>query len=74
MWIVDIEFGRIGSHGRQLRRVFTSQPAARAYVGTRLRQRAGAPALIGVAYRCVWASIGAMELLDAARTEMCALV
>ncbi len=63
MWVVDVEFGRIGSRGRQLRHVFTDQTAARAYVGKGLRRRATAPARIGVAYRCVHASIGAAELL-----------
>ena len=33
MWIVDVEFGRIGSRGRRLRRVFTDQPTAHAYMG-----------------------------------------
>jgi predicted DNA-binding WGR domain protein len=63
MWIVDIEFGRIGTRGRQLRRVFPSQPAARAYLGIGLRRRATAPARIGVTYRCVHTSLGVEELL-----------
>jgi predicted DNA-binding WGR domain protein len=76
MWIVDIEFGRIGSNGRQLRHVFSSQPAAQAFMGRGLCRRATAPVRIGVAYRCVRASAEAHELLgkvgiDASATTSC---
>jgi predicted DNA-binding WGR domain protein len=64
MWTVDIEYGRIGSSGRQLRHVFASQPAAQAFMGRGLRRRSTAPARIGVAYRCLRASVEARELLD----------
>ena len=63
MWIVDIEFGRIGSTGRRLRQVFADQPAAQAYMRRGLRRRATAPARIGVAYRCMRSSVEARELL-----------
>jgi predicted DNA-binding WGR domain protein len=52
-WTVDTEFGRIGSSGRQLRHVFASQSAARAFLGRGLRRRATAPVRIGVLYRCL---------------------
>ena len=64
MWIVDVEFGRIGSNGRHLRHVFPNQPAAQACVGRALRRRATAPARIGAAYRCVRSSIEARALLS----------
>jgi hypothetical protein len=64
MWIVDTEFGRIGSRGRQLRHVFPSYSAAQAFIGRGLRRRATAPVRIGVAYRCVRSSVEAHELMD----------
>lgn len=64
MWVVDIEFGRIGSIGHRLRHVFLDQAAAQAYVGRGLRRRATAPARIGVAYRCVRSSIETRNLLS----------
>jgi hypothetical protein len=64
MWIVDIEFGRIGSTERRLRQVFPDQPAARAYMRRGLRRRATAPARIGVAYWCMRSSVEASELLS----------
>jgi predicted DNA-binding WGR domain protein len=63
MWVVDVAFGRIGSRGRTIRHVFASQRAAHTYVGTRLRRRRTALARIGVAYRCVSASIEAAKML-----------
>jgi hypothetical protein len=64
MWVVDVEFGRIGSTGRRLRHVFLDLPAAQAYVGRGLRRRATAPARIGAAYRCVRSSVEARGLLS----------
>jgi hypothetical protein len=64
MWIVEVAFGRIGSHGRRLRYVFASEPAARVFVDRRLRRRATAPARIGVAYRWVRSSSEAREWLN----------
>lgn len=64
MWLVDIEFGRIGSKCRRLRHAFSDEPAAQAYVGQALRRRATAPARIGVAYRCVHSSRGAQGLVS----------
>jgi hypothetical protein len=64
MWTVDTEFGRIGSRGRHLRHVFPSQLAARAFLRRGLQRRATAPVRIGLAYRCVRASVEARELLD----------
>jgi hypothetical protein len=63
MWIVDVEFGRIGSRGRRLRRVFTDQPTAHAYMWRGLRRRATAPARIGIVYRWVRASFDALAML-----------
>ena len=40
MFVVDIEFGRIGTAGRRLRHVFRDHPEAQAYVGRGLRRRA----------------------------------
>jgi hypothetical protein len=70
MWLVDVEFGRIGSQGRRLRRTFFDEPAARAYVGQALRRRATALGRIGVAYRCVQSSRGAQGLVSRAGIEM----
>lgn len=55
-WIADVRFGRIGTRGRSLRRVFSSEPEAQAYMRQGLRRRASAPVRIGVAYRYVEAS------------------
>jgi hypothetical protein len=64
MWIVQVEFGRIGSHGCRLQHVFPDEPAAHVFVGRTLRRRATAPKRIGAAYRWVRASIEAREWLD----------
>ena len=63
MWIVDVEFGRIGSKGRHLRHVYPDQPAAVACLGRALRRRATAQERIGVAYRCVSSSLDAQEAI-----------
>lgn len=73
MWLVDVEFGRIGSQGRPLRRTFFDEPAARAYVGQALRRRATAPGRIGVAYRCIHSSLQAQGLVNRAGIEMAAV-
>jgi predicted DNA-binding WGR domain protein len=73
MWLVDIEFGRIGSKGRRLQHVFLDEPAAQAYVRQALRRRATAPARIGVAYRCVHTSRGVRGLVSGAGIEMAAV-
>jgi len=70
MWLVDVEFGRIGSKGRRLRHAFSDEPAARAYVRQSLRRRATASARIGVAYRCVHSSLTAQGLLQRAGIAM----
>jgi hypothetical protein len=62
-WIADVRFGRIGSHGRVLRRVFASEPEAFAFMRKGLRRRATAPTRIGVAYRCARASAEVQEVL-----------
>ena len=59
MWLVDVEFGRIGSKGHRLRHAFFDEPAAR----QALRRRATAPGRIGVAYRCVESSLAAQGLV-----------
>jgi hypothetical protein len=64
MWVVKVEFGRIGSRGCRVWRVFSDEPAARVFVGHRLRRRATAPKRIGVAYLWVRSSIEAREWLD----------
>ncbi|HME20459.1 MAG TPA: WGR domain-containing protein [Acetobacteraceae bacterium] len=64
MWVVDVEFGRIGSSGRRIRHVLPDQPAAQALVGRGLRRRATAPMRIGLAYRCVRSTVDIRELLD----------
>jgi hypothetical protein len=76
MSIVDVEFGRIGSSGRQLRYVFPDRPAAQAFMSRGLRRRATAPARIGVAYRCVRLSVEARQLprrigIDASFAALC---
>ena len=73
MWLVDIQFGRIGSKGRRLQPVFLDEPAAQAYVRQALRRRATAPARIGVAYRCVHSSLQAQGLVNRAGIEMAAV-
>jgi predicted DNA-binding WGR domain protein len=70
MWLVDVEFGRIGSKGRRMRHAFFDEPAAQAYVGRALRRRATAPVRIGVAYRCVHSSLAAQGLVSRAGIEM----
>ena len=70
MWLVDVEFGRIGSKGRRLRHAFTDEPAARTYVGQALRRRATTPARIGVTYRCVHSSLPALGLVSRAGIAM----
>ena len=72
MWLVDVEFGRIGSNGRRLRHVFSDEPAAQAYVAQALRRRATAPTRIGVAYRCVHSSLMAQSLVSRAGIAMAA--
>ena len=73
MWLVDVEFGRIGSKGRRLQHVFLDEPAAQAYVRQALRRRARAPARIGVAYRCVHSSRSVQGLVSRAGIEMAAV-
>ena len=70
MWLVDVQFGRIGSKGSRLRHAFADESAARAYVGQALRRRATAPGRIGVAYRCVQPSLAAQGLVSRAGIEM----
>ena len=62
-WTVDVNFGRIGSRGCRVRYVFSSEMAAKAFVGQGLRRRATAPMRIGAAYHCVHASADAREWL-----------
>jgi hypothetical protein len=64
IWVVEVEFGRIGSRGCRVQHVFPDEPAARVFVGHTLRRRATAPKRIGVACRWVRASIEAREWLD----------
>jgi predicted DNA-binding WGR domain protein len=55
-WIADVQYGRIGSRGRQARLVFESQPDVDAFLRQRLHRRASAKRRIGVDYRYVHAS------------------
>src|SRR5215469_11903526 len=55
-WVLDVQFGRIGTRGRLQRHTFGDEPAALAFVRRALRRRATAQARIGVAYRAVHAS------------------
>jgi hypothetical protein len=73
MWLVDVEFGRIGSKGRRMQHAFFDEPAAQAYVGQALRRRASAPVRIGVAYRCVHSSRSAQGLVSRAGIETAAV-
>jgi hypothetical protein len=62
-WSTEVQFGRIGRHGRTLRQAFAAEPELHAFVRARLRRRATAPARIGVAYRCVDADAASATLL-----------
>jgi predicted DNA-binding WGR domain protein len=61
----EVQFGRIGSPGRTLRRAFATEAELRAFLRARLRRRATAPSRIGVAYRSVDADAASMPLLAA---------
>ncbi len=50
-WLVDVTYGRIGSHGRLVRHVAADEDAARKIVRHCLQRRATAPRRIGVPYR-----------------------
>jgi len=50
-WTTEVQFGRIGSPGRTLRRAFTTEAEFFTFMRIRLRRRATAPSRIGVAYR-----------------------
>ena len=63
-WVAEVRFGRIGSRGRLLRRVFVSEDEALAYMRRCLRRRATASTRIGVPYLCVRSSAEARELLN----------
>jgi predicted DNA-binding WGR domain protein len=62
-WTIEVQFGRIGRVGRTLQRSFAAEAELRAFVRSRLRRRATAPARIGVAYRCVAADAASAALL-----------
>jgi hypothetical protein len=50
-WLVDVTYGRIGSHGRLVRYVAADEATARKIVRRCLQRRATAPRRIGVAYQ-----------------------
>jgi predicted DNA-binding WGR domain protein len=50
-WLVDMNYGRIGTAGRSKIRSFASFEAAQVQVHACLRKRATAPRRIGVGYR-----------------------
>jgi predicted DNA-binding WGR domain protein len=62
-WIADVQFGRIGSRGHQVRRVFERQSDVDRFLRQRLRRRASAKKRIGVDYRYVYASDEARTML-----------
>jgi hypothetical protein len=62
-WVADVRFGRIGSHGRVVRRVFADRPEAFAFMRKGLRRRATAPRRIAAAYCCARASAELQEVL-----------
>jgi predicted DNA-binding WGR domain protein len=64
-WITEVQFGRIGSPGRTLRRAFATEAERDAFLRARLRRRATAPARIGVAYRSLNVDAVSAPLLTA---------
>ena len=52
-WIVQVNFGRIGSTGRTFMRSFADYLTVRRYVRTAIARRRSAPRRIGVAYRVI---------------------
>jgi predicted DNA-binding WGR domain protein len=62
-WVADVQYGRIGSRGRQVGLVFESQPEAHTFLRQRLHRRATAKRRIGVDYRYVHASDEARGML-----------
>ncbi len=50
-WLVEVNYGRIGTPGRRLRYLASDEAEARKLVQRNLRRRATAPRRIGVAYR-----------------------
>jgi predicted DNA-binding WGR domain protein len=65
IWVVEMNYGRIGTVGRTKIRSFPTTEEARMQVKACLRKRAGAPRRIGVAYR-VRSSAGSEEWPEAA--------
>jgi predicted DNA-binding WGR domain protein len=64
-WTTEVQFGRIGSAGRTLRRAFATETELHAFLRARLRRRASAPSRIGVAYRSVTTDAASAPLLAA---------
>lgn len=52
-WIVQVNFGRIGSTGRTFTRSFADCLTAKRYMRTAIGRRCSAPRRIGVAYRVI---------------------
>jgi hypothetical protein len=50
-WLVEITYGRIGTHGRSVRYAVDDEKEARQLVSRTLRRRATARKRIGVGYR-----------------------
>ncbi len=69
-WTAEVRFGRIGRPGRALRCAFAGEREVHAFVRSRLRRRASAPARIGVAYRCIAADAASGVLLAGAGIGM----
>ena len=53
VWIVQVNFGRIGSAGRTFARSFADHLTAGRYVRAAIARRHSAPRRIGVAYRVI---------------------
>jgi hypothetical protein len=64
-WTTEVQFGRIGSPGRTLRRAFATEAELHAFMRARLRRRATAPSRIGVPYRSLHADTASAPLLAA---------
>jgi len=64
LWTALVTFGRIGSTGRSLSKLFPTEAAARAFVQSGLRRRQTSVRRFGVPYRLVAASPAAIPLLE----------
>jgi predicted DNA-binding WGR domain protein len=68
-WTARVSYGRIGSRGRTIWRVFESEKLAREFVRKGLRRRRSAMRRCRVAYKVIEASPAALPLIAAAGLE-----